>query len=136
MESIDLKRLELIEAWPKSDPQRRVRFTFPISAETGSTRSSVAYAELPEGGTIPAHVDSANEVVLVLDGPVEFEIDGESESVPAGRLVQISSALKHRVTNHGVQTARLLFFFDEAADMVTFDEPLMPLDRTVLGGEH
>jgi hypothetical protein len=74
--------------------------------------------------------------VLVLDGPVELEVDGESESVPARRLVQISSAAKHRVTNPGVETARLIFFFDEAADVVTFDESLMPLDRTVLGGEQ
>ena len=136
MESIDLNGLDLLEVWPKSDPARRVRFTFPISAETGATRSSVAYAELPGGGTIPAHVDTANEVVFVLSGPVDFEIDGESESVPTGRLVQISSAKKHCVTNSGARTARLLFFFDEAADVVTFDEPLMPLDRTVLGGDH
>ena len=135
MKSIDLSGLELLEVWPKSDPERRVRFTFPISAETGAKRSSVAYAELPSGGTIPAHCDSANEVVLVLEGPVEFEVDGESESVPAGRLVQISSTTKHRLSNGGTETARLVFFFDEAADVVTFDEPLMPLDRSVLGGE-
>ena len=136
MESIDLNCLELLDVWPKSDPQRRVRFNFPISAATGATRSSVAYAELPGGGAVPAHVDSANEVVLVLSGPVDFEIDGESESVPAGRIVQIASATKHCITNTGAETARLVFFFDEAADIVTFDEPLMPLDRTVLGGQR
>ena len=136
MESIDLNGLELLEVWPKSDPARRVRFTFPISAETGARRSSVAYAELPGGGAIPAHLDSANEVVLVLDGPVEFEIDGDVESVPPGHLVQIAAATKHRVSNHGANTARLVFFFDEAADVVSFDEPLMPLDRSVVGGEQ
>ena len=135
MESIDLSKLELLEVWPKSDPARRIRFTFPISAETGATRSSVAYAELPSGGAIPRHRDSANEVALVLDGQVEFEVNGASEPVPAGRLVQIPSTSKHHVMNVGAETARLVFFFDEAADVVTFDEPLMPLDRTVLGGD-
>jgi quercetin dioxygenase-like cupin family protein len=136
MESIDLKGLELVEAWPKSAPERRVRFTFPISAETGAERSSVAYAELPRGGTIPRHVDSANEIVCVLEGRVEFELDGASESVPAGRLVQIQKGAKHSVLNPDGETARLLlFFFDEAADVVTFDEPLMPFDHSVLGDE-
>jgi quercetin dioxygenase-like cupin family protein len=99
MQSIDLNSVELLEVWPKSDPSRRVRFTFPISAETGAQRSSVAYAEPPDGGAIPAHLDSPNEVVLVLDGPVEFEINGEVESVPSGHLVQISASTKHRVAN-------------------------------------
>jgi len=135
MASIDLNRLELVEVWPKSDPERRVRFTFPISAATGSTRSSVAYAELPGcGGSIPPHVDSANEVVLVLVGPVDVEIDGKTESVPTGGLVEIASARKHSVTNRGPQTVRLVHFFDEADDVVTFDEPMMPLDRAVVGG--
>jgi quercetin dioxygenase-like cupin family protein len=136
MDSIDLNGLELLEVWPKSAPERRIRFTFPISAQTGAKRSSVAYAELPSGSTIPSHIDSANEVVLVLDGPVDLEIDGESASVPTGRLVQIPSATRHCVTNTGTQTVRLVFFFDEAADVVTFDEPLKPLDRAVLGGHR
>src|SRR5262245_27804524 len=133
MESIDLNALQLTEAWPESDPNRRVRFTFPINAETGAERSSVAYAELPSGGVIPSHFDSANEVVLVLEGNVTFELDGTSESVPMGRLVQIASNAKHSVHNPGAETARLVFFFDEAADTVTFDEPLMPFGERVLG---
>jgi quercetin dioxygenase-like cupin family protein len=136
MKSIDLEGLDLMEVWSKPDPDSRVRFTFPISGQTGATRSSVAYAELPVGGSIPYHVDSANEVLLVLDGTVEIDVAGETELVPSGRLVQIPRETKHRVTNPGQRRARLVHFFDEAADVVVFDDPLMPLDRSVLGGEE
>ena len=134
MKSIDLRGLELLEVWSKADPTERVSFTFPINAESGATRASVAYAELAPGGAIPAHFDSANEVVLVLEGTTEFEFDGSTETVDPGKLVQIAAGSKHRVRNTGDQTAQLLFFFDEAADIVTFDEPLMPLDLAVIGG--
>jgi quercetin dioxygenase-like cupin family protein len=134
METIELHGLELLEVWSKADPAERVRFTFPISRDTGATGASVAYAELPSGGAIPRHHDTANEVVLVMEGMVEFEVDGSTSTVSEGQLVQIPSSASHRVANAANETARLLFYFDKAADVVTFEHPLMPLDQSVLGG--
>lgn len=134
MEPIELNGLELLEVWSKADPGERVRFSFPISRDTGATRASVAYAELPNGGAIPRHHDTANEVVLVMEGRVEFEVDGSRTTVGEGRLVQIPSSVSHRVANVGITTARLLFYFDRPDDVVTFEHPLMPLDQSVLGG--
>ena len=134
MKTIDLCELELLEVWSKADPLEKVSFTFAISAETGATGASVAYAELGPGGAIPTHFDSANEIVLVLEGTVEVEVDGEIETVAPGNLVQIAGGSRHRVANTGDHAVRMLHFFDEAADTVTFDEPLMPLDLAVIGG--
>ena len=134
MKTIDLSDLELLEVWSKADPAERVSFTFAVDAASGASGASVAYAELAPGGAIPAHFDSANEVVLVLDGTVEVEFDGGTKSVDPGTLVQIDGGSRHRVGNSGDRVARLLLFFDEAADTVTFDEPLMPFDLTVFGG--
>ena len=50
-------------------------------------------------------------------------------------LIQIPADAKHRVSNRSGSPARLVFFFDSARDIVTFDEPLMPMDATVLGGD-
>lgn len=138
MKTIDLHALDLLEVWSKVEPTEKVSFAFAINAETGATGASVAYAELAPGGAIPTHFDSANEVVLVLDGTVEFEVDGGTETVAPGKLVQIAGGSRHRVVNTGDDAARMLFFFffffDEAADTVTFDEPLMPLNLAVIGG--
>jgi quercetin dioxygenase-like cupin family protein len=134
VKTIALQRLELNEVWSKADPGERVRFTFPISAVTGAEHSSVAYAELPPAGAIPNHFDSANEVVVVLDGPVEIQVAGKTATVESSSLVEIPAYAKHRIVNTGSAPVRLLHLFDNATDVVTFDEPLMPLDRSVLGG--
>ena len=82
--TIDLSSLELVEAWSKGEPSQRARFDFPISGETGATGASVAYAEIEPGGGIPMHRDSANEVDLILEGELEFQVDGETNrSAPA-----------------------------------------------------
>jgi quercetin dioxygenase-like cupin family protein len=81
------------------------------------------------------HHDSANEVDVILEGELEFAFDGESRSVGPGVLIQIPADVKHRVHNRGDEPARLVFFFDSPRDVVVFEEPLMPMDATVLGGE-
>jgi quercetin dioxygenase-like cupin family protein len=131
----DLSSLELVEAWSKSEPSERVRFDFPISGETGATGASVAYAEIEPGGAIPMHHDSANEVDIILEGELEYEMDAEARSIGPGVLIQIPAEVKHCVRNRSDRPARLLFFFDTPSDVVVFDEPLMPMDATVLGGE-
>lgn len=131
----DLSSLELVEAWSKSEPTERIRFDFPISGETGATGASVAYAEIEPGGAIPLHHDSANEVDIILEGELEYEVGGETRLIGPGVLIQIPSETKHRVCNRGERPARLIFFFDSPRDVVVFDEPLMPMDATVLGGE-
>jgi hypothetical protein len=63
-----------------SAPEPRAGGREPALHETswGAGRSSVTYAELPSAGAIPSHFDTANEVFLVLDGPVEIEVAGNS----------------------------------------------------------
>jgi len=131
----DLSSLELVEAWSRTEPSERVRFDFPISGETGATGASVAYAEIEPGGAIPWHHDSANEVDIILEGELEYELDRDVRSIGPGVLVEIPAEVKHRVRNRGDRPARLVFFFDSPSDVVVFDEPLMPMDATVLGGE-
>jgi quercetin dioxygenase-like cupin family protein len=131
----DLSSLELVEAWSKIEPSERVCFDFPISGETGATGASVAYAEIEPGGAIPMHYDSANEVDIILEGELEYELDAEARSIGPGVLIQIPAEVKHRVRNRGDRPARLVFFFDSPHDVVVFDEPVMPMDATALGGE-
>jgi quercetin dioxygenase-like cupin family protein len=92
---IDLKSLDLVEAWSASDPRQRVRFAWAISGETGSDGTSVAYVELPVGGAIPSHFDSANEIDYVLEGMVEWEFDGKHDAYSAGTLIEIPAGRKH-----------------------------------------
>jgi hypothetical protein len=44
---VQFEKLDLIEAWSKTDPTERVNFAFPISRETGAKTYTVGYAEIP-----------------------------------------------------------------------------------------
>ena len=81
------------------------------------------------------HHDTANEVDIILEGELQYEVDAEARSVGPGVLIQIPAEVKHRVRNRGDRPARLVFFFDSPRDVVAFEEPFMPMDATVLGGE-
>jgi quercetin dioxygenase-like cupin family protein len=133
--TIDLGSLELVKVWSKADPSERVRFTFAVSAETGAPASSVAYAEIAPGGGIPLHFDGANECDLILEGELEYELEHAAKTIGPGMLIQIPAETKHRVLNRSGSPARVVFFFDSARDVVTFDEPLMPMDATALGAD-
>ena len=133
---VHLDRLELVEAWSAADPAERVRFAFPISADTGARTLALAYAVLEPGGAIPWHSDSAEEeVILVLEGAVELAIEDEVQTVEAGSAVRLPAGRRHRVGNGGATRARTVHCFGTARDVVTFAAPLLPLGRTVLGGD-
>jgi len=129
---IDLKSLELADVWSAGDASQRLRFAWALTGATGSDAASVAYVELPVGGAIPPHFDSANEIDCVLEGTVEWELDGERESHGAGTLIEIPAKQKHTLRNVGEETARLLIYLDDGKDVATFDEPLMPIETSVV----
>jgi quercetin dioxygenase-like cupin family protein len=108
-------------------------FTWAVNAETGSDTSALAYVELAPGGAIPRHFDSAGEIGLVLAGVVEVERDGSAMTASAATMFQVPAGARHKIANAAGDTARLALFFDRPSHTVTFDEPLMPMDDTVVG---
>jgi hypothetical protein len=59
-----------------------------------------------------------------------------SRRFPSGTFLtmfQIPAGTRHKIANAAGETARLAVFFDRPSHTVTFDEPLMPMDDTVLG---
>ena len=130
---IELAELELVEIWSKSDESERARFTWAVNADTGSETSALAYVELSPGGAIPRHFDSANEIGVVLAGIVSVEREDSAMTASGATMFQIPAGTWHRVANVAEETARLALFFDRPSHKVTFAEPLMPMDDTVLG---
>jgi len=131
----ELAELKLVEIWSKTDESQRARFTWAVNADTGSETSALAYVELAAGGAIPRHFDSAGEIGLVLSGVVQVERDDSAMTAPAGTMFQIRAGTRHKVVNAAGEGARLALFFDRPSHKVTFDDPLMPMDDTVLGGD-
>ena len=111
------------EVWWESDPTVRVRADFPLSANAGTERSAVVYFELEPGHALGRHTDSAEEVLLVLDGTVEVTVGVEAGEVGAGELALVPERMPHDVRNVGATTARVAGFFPSGHVRATFDQP-------------
>lgn len=132
MFAVQCEELELVEGWSANDPTLRGRFDFPISVETGAASSSVVYFELGPGRRCGRHTHSAEEVLLVLDGDGEAEVDGERVPVTRGGLVLVPARAPHEVHNTGGDTIKVIGFLSAAAVVTEIEEPLQPMNTAQL----
>jgi len=107
MQSLQLDDLELVEGWSDDDPKLRGRFDFPVHAETGAASTSVVYFEVPPGSHCGRHTHSAEEILLILDGSVEAEVECERGRLVAGGIALIPPSLRTTsTTSVGCHTGR------------------------------
>lgn len=99
---------------------------FPIHSAMGTSATAVVYFELDPGGTLPEHSDSAEELLLVLEGEVEASVDGESTPMSAGEIAVVPSMALHGLRNTGERKARIVGFFASSTNVATFTEPFGP----------
>jgi quercetin dioxygenase-like cupin family protein len=123
---VKLNRLELQEEWSEDDPSERLRSAFPLHERAGSERASVVYFELEPGGGVWSHTDSAEEVVLVLEGTVQVRLGDEQGQLSAGELALVPAMVPHDVRNTGSETAKLIGFFASERVVSTFEQRLLP----------
>jgi quercetin dioxygenase-like cupin family protein len=123
---VDLNSLELRDIASELDPQRRLKVTFPHHSATGSASSATVYFELEPGMHVGAHTDSAEEVLLILDGEAEATVGDEQERASSGTYVVVPAMAPHNVLNVGSSTLRVLGFFSAPTVVATFDVPPVP----------
>jgi quercetin dioxygenase-like cupin family protein len=126
MGAVQLGELELREFASESDPSVRGAFDFPVHAGTGAASTSVVYFELEPGASGPRHTDSAEEILLLLEGTLEVVVDGERALLSSGGMVVVPAHSPHTFHNVGRTTARAVGFFSSAAVLHVFQETLQP----------
>lgn len=104
---------------------------FPLFAAHGTRATAVVYFELEPGRYVPMHTDSAEEVLLILQGTVEATVGEEAGHLSRGGMVVIPPMVHHQVHNVGNETARVVGFFTAATVVSTFDQPLAPSGERV-----
>ena len=99
-------------------PNDGEKFVFPaftITARVLSAQTGGAFElwELEIGAaSVDYHVHNRmDETLCVIEGEVEFNVQGETYTRPAGSVAFIPRGLHHGFTNHGPARARLLIFF-------------------------
>lgn len=133
MNKVNLNKLELTEFTGKNDPGQHCHATFPLFGAHGTEATATVYFELEPGDTLGRHTDTAEELLLVLEGDVEAEIGGETEKLAEGEIAHVPRMVPHNMTNTGTGRARILGIFGGANHIVaTFEKTWLPTDSNTV----
>jgi quercetin dioxygenase-like cupin family protein len=128
-----IEDLELMEGWYEDDPTMRVKVNFPFFLGSGTKNTAVVYFEIEPGYRLGTHTDSAEEILLVLEGEAEVSLGDEEGRLSAGEMALVPAMMPHSLRNVGEETVRVAGFFSSNVIVSTFDQPLMPFDQRVVG---
>ena len=123
---------ELIEGWVDEDPSIRYRFDFALHADTGCESTAVVYFEIEPGRALATHTDSAEEVILVLDGEGVATVGDERVAVRSGDLALVPALVPHGMEATGERTLRCVGFFSAATLEHVFGQVQQPLGVSVV----
>jgi quercetin dioxygenase-like cupin family protein len=111
---------------------RGTTVTFKVSSDQAVGASMVEFDTAP-GFDTGTHVHTnLEETFYVIDGELEFELDGEPHRAPAGATIFVPPHVPHRFGNRGESRARMLIvmsppahdrYFDELAEILAGDGP-------------
>jgi quercetin dioxygenase-like cupin family protein len=128
-----IDQLELAEVWYENDPTMRLKVNFPFFLGTGTKSTAVVYFEIEPGHRLGNHTDSAEEILLILEGEAEVSLGDEQGRLSAGELALVPAMVPHGLRNVGDETVRVVGFFSSNVVVSTFDQPMMPFNQRVVG---
>ncbi len=129
----NLHELQLHETWTEQDARQHTRSAFPLVGALGSENSAMVYFELQPGDHLGRHTDSAEEVLLILQGTVEVSVGEEQGRISQGEFALVPTMIPHDLRNVGQETVKVLGFFGGANNIVaTFDEVWLPNNSRVV----
>ncbi|HVL48836.1 MAG TPA: cupin domain-containing protein [Candidatus Thermoplasmatota archaeon] len=122
--------LPAIECWSERDPNVDPP-DFRV-ADVAAAESCLVYCEVLPGGTVGEHTDSAEEVVVVIEGVLDAWAGDRRTTLQKGDLLVIPAMQPHGLANRGREPARFVGVFVEPRVVNTFAKPLMPFNERVL----
>jgi quercetin dioxygenase-like cupin family protein len=128
-----IDQLELMEVWYEDDPTMRLKVNFPFFLGTGTKSTAVVYFEIEPSHRLGTHTDSAEEILLILEGEAEVSLGEEQGRISAGEMALVPAMVPHGMRNVGEQTLRVAGFFSSNVVVSTFDQPMMPFGQRVVG---
>ena len=112
-----------------------LRVAFPFHAGTGTAASSAVYFQLDPGVAVGTHTDSAEEIVVILEGNAEAIVGDERGLLQAGDAAVVPASVPHDVRNVGDVPLRVLGFFAGSAVVHVFaDAPAPDAPRVFVTG--
>lgn len=133
MVTVDLNTIELNEFRAKEDPAQACRATFPLLGVHGTRSLAAVYIEIAPGENLGAHTDSAEELLVVLEGEAIARVGASTTRASKGSLVLVPTMVPHDIRNTGNATLKVLGVFGGANNIVaTFEKEWLPTNSRVV----
>jgi quercetin dioxygenase-like cupin family protein len=82
---------------------------------------------------LPSHTDSAEEVLVVLEGEIEATVEGKQGRLRAGGIAVVPAMVTHGARNVGDGVARVAGVFSSNTIVAVFDDEFEGVGTRVVG---
>lgn len=120
MFTIDLDDFELVPSGPG------LRVSFPFHSASGTTSTASVLFELDPGAELPVHTDSAEELLVVVQGTAEARVADEIGMLRTHEVALVPPMAPHGLRNVGEDVLRVFGTFSSATVVSTFERPFEP----------
>ena len=120
MFTFDLDHYEL----PPMGPGLRV--SFPLHSATGTASTATVLFELDPGAELPVHTDSAEELLIVVQGTGEARVGDEVGRITKHDVALVPPMAPHGLRNIGDDVLRILGTFSSSTVVSTFEQAFEP----------
>jgi quercetin dioxygenase-like cupin family protein len=118
--TFDLDDFELAPAGPG------LRVSFPVHSATGTASTASVLFELDPGAELPVHTDSAEELLIVVQGTAEARIGDEVGRLERHQVGLVPPMAPHGLRNIGDDVLRVFGTFSASTVVSTFERPFEP----------
>ena len=120
MFTFDLNDYELAPTAPG------LRVSFPLDSASGSASTATVLFELDPGAELYMHQDSAEELLIVVQGTAEARVGDEVGRLEAHQVALVPPMAPHGLRNIGDDVLRVLGTFSASTVVSTFERPFEP----------
>jgi len=118
MIAFDLDNYELFPMAPG------LRVSFPIHSAAGAASTATVLFELDPGAELAMHQDSAEELLIIVQGTAEARVGDEVGRLETHQVGLVPPMAPHGLRNIGDDVLRVLGTFSASTVVSTFEEPL------------
>jgi quercetin dioxygenase-like cupin family protein len=118
--TIDLDDFELAPTGPG------LRVSFPLHSATGTASTATVLFELDPGAELPVHTDSAEELLIIVQGTAEARVGDEVGRIATHEVALVPPMAPHGLRNVGDDVLRVFGTFSSSTNVATFERPFEP----------
>jgi quercetin dioxygenase-like cupin family protein len=119
MIAFDLNDFELAPTAPG------LRVGFPVHSAAGTASTATVLFELDPGAELAMHTDSAEELLIILQGTAEARVGDEVGRLEASQVGLVPPMAPHGLRNIGDDVLRVLGTFSASTVVSTFERPFV-----------